>query len=108
MLKSIVKQLSRWNVILFRTKPVLLRHVVVNEWKEKVKVRGAGEYRWSGTYLDINYPSILELIGAVWLVDGFDFGGGTENDSGRLDFSVRVQPIRGVCLHTWSRLLVEI
>jgi hypothetical protein len=73
----------------------------------KVEVRGAEEPGSSGTHLDVNHPSVLESINAVWLVDGFDFGGGTENASGRLDFSVRVQPIQVTCLHTWSRLLVE-
>jgi hypothetical protein len=74
---------------------------------EKVEVCGAEEHGWSGTHLDINHPSVLELIDAVWLVDGFDLDGGTENASGRLDFSVRVQPTQMTCLHTWSRLLVE-
>jgi hypothetical protein len=74
---------------------------------EKVEVRGAEECGWSGTHLDINYPSHLESIDAVWLVDGFDLDGGTENASGRLDFSVRVQPNQMPCLHTWLRLLVE-
>jgi hypothetical protein len=59
---------------------------------EKVEVRGAEEHGWSGTHLDINHLSVLESIDAIWLVDGFDLDGGTENASGRLASSVRVQP----------------
>jgi len=72
-----------------------------------VEVRDAERHGWFRTHLDINHPSVLELIDAVWLADGFDFGGATETASGRLDFSVRIQPIRETCLHTWSMLLVE-
>jgi hypothetical protein len=74
---------------------------------EKVEVHGAEERVWSGTHLEINHPSVLESIDAVWLVDDFDLDGGTENASGRLDFSVRVQPIQMTCSHAWSRLLIE-
>jgi hypothetical protein len=38
----------------------------------KVEVRGAEEPGSSGTHLDVNHPSVLESINAVWLVDGFD------------------------------------